>query len=47
MVRIAMRVIVRFLLFLFASDIVLSLQQQKQTKCKPTGLQTNAGGAEF
>jgi hypothetical protein len=46
MVLIVMLAIVSVLLFLFASNIVLSLMQQRQAKRKPTGLQTNPGGAE-
>jgi hypothetical protein len=46
MVLIVTLAIVNVLLFLFASNIVLSLMQQKQAKRNPAGLQTNTEGAE-
>jgi competence protein ComGC len=46
MVLIVVLAIVSVLLFLFASNVVLSLMQQKQTKRNPAGLQTNPEEAE-
>jgi hypothetical protein len=47
MVLIFTLAIVNVLLFLFASNMVLSLMQQKQAKRNPTGLQANTEAAEF
>jgi hypothetical protein len=46
MVLIVTLAIVNVLLFLFASNIVLSLMQQKQAKRNPTVLQASTEGAE-